>query len=93
MNGTIRKVKVRSMVSPNGHKVANQFEIDTEEGTYFQSYNTIIVAVVNGVTYLDERSWDYSVTTGKYRNMFLGEKKADTLRKIKTGEYILKNLN
>ena len=42
---------------------------------------------------LDEYYWDYSSTTGKYRNQFLGEKKAETLKKIRSGEYKLKNLN
>lgn len=34
-----------------------------------------------------------TTTTGKYRNLFLGEKKADTQRKIDSGEYTLVNLN
>ena len=41
----------------------------------------------------DKDSWDYSVTTGKYRNQFLGENKAETLKKIKSGEYKLAKLN
>lgn len=44
-------------------------------------------------TYLDKTYWDYSTTTGKYRNIFLGEEKADTQRKIDSGEYKLVNLN
>ena len=36
------KVKVYNMTSPNGNKVANQFEIYTSKGKYFQSYNSII---------------------------------------------------
>jgi hypothetical protein len=28
--------------------------------------------------YLDSNAWDYSVTTGKYRNQFLGETKRET---------------
>ena len=34
------------------------------------------------------KDWEYSKTTGKYRNMFLGEDKKETLRKLKSGEYI-----
>jgi hypothetical protein len=37
--------------------------------------------------------WDSSVTTGRYRNQFLGEKLAETRKKIKTGEYTLIDLN
>ena len=48
--------------------------------------NTIVVE-------LDAKKWDYSVTTSKYRNRFLGETTAQTKAKIKSGEYILTNLN
>ena len=89
------KVKVYNMTSPNGNKVANQFEIYTSKGRYFQSYNSIIAFIDNnGKTFLDEYYWDYSATTGKYRNMFLGNWGIDEAReKIKLGEYELKNLN
>ena len=46
-----------------------------------------------GKTVLDQNSWDYSVTTGKYRNQFLNETKKETEAKIKSGEYRLVNLN
>ena len=87
-------VKVRNMESSNGNSVANQFEIKTDDATYLQSYNSIIVKRMDsGVTYLDEYYWDYSVTTGRYRNMFLFENKKQTQAKIDSGEYILTNLN
>lgn len=64
----------------------------------FQSYNSVIAMKgydqnSNLRVVLDEKTWDYSVTTGKYRNQFLGENKAETLKKIKSGEYKLANLN
>ena len=43
--------------------------------------------------YLDENYWDYSHTTGRYRNQFLNETKRETQAKIKSGEYMLVNLN
>ena len=43
--------------------------------------------------YLDIKYWDYSVTTGKYRNIFLNETKKETEKKIKDGVYTLTNLN
>ena len=86
-------VKVRNMKSSNGNSVANQFEIETDDATYFQSYNSVIAKRMIGVVYLDEYYWDYSVTTGRYRNMFLGETKKETQAKIDSGEYILTNLN
>tara|TARA_R110000868_G_scaffold160448_3_gene390070 strand:+ start:2006 stop:2263 length:258 start_codon:yes stop_codon:yes gene_type:complete len=81
------------MQSGRGNDIANQFEIFTEEGVYFQSYRTIIAFKATGQVYLDEGSWDYSMTTGKYRNIFLGEDKKETNRKIKAGVYKLVNLN
>ena len=42
---------------------------------------------------LDNLRWDYSTTTGKYRNIFLNEKKELTLKLIKNNTYLLANLN
>jgi len=91
-------MKVTNMTSSRGNKVANQFIIeDIQAGPqagnhyrYFQSYDSVIVRrrawTVDGVTEyeicLDETYWDYSVTTGKYRNQFLGEGIAETRKKI-----------
>ena len=76
----------------NGAK--NQFIIYGEDGIYFQSYNSIIVfRPFNGKIQLDKYYWDYSKTTGKYRNLFLNENKKETQEKIDSGEYILTNLN
>ena len=44
-------------------------------------------------TYLDSYYYNYSRTTSKYRNIFLGETIKDTKAKIKSGEYILTDLN
>ena len=79
--------------------VPNQFVITTEDGKYFQSYDSVIALIpanplyLNKKIVLDERYWDYSTTTGKYRNEFLGETKAETQAKINSGEYVLANLN
>lgn len=86
-------MKVTNLTSNKGNKIANQFQVQTENAIYFQSYNSMIVKIENGQTYLDSTFWDYSKTTGKYRNIFLGEDKKETERKIKLGIYILTNLN
>lgn len=89
---TIRKVKVWNMESRHGNLVPNQFIIETDNGVYFQSYQTIIAfrpKVEWGKVYLDEQNWNCSVTTGKYRNLFLGENIKETRRKIASGEYVL----
>ena len=86
-------MKVQNMYSPNGNKVANQFIITDNGDEYFQSYRSIIAKRSKGKIYLDDYYWDYSVTTGKYRNEFLGEGISETRKKIASGEYILTNLN
>lgn len=89
----IQSIKVENMESARGLKVPNQFIIRTTSGTYFKSYLSTIVYKDGAQTYLDKNKWDYSTTTGKYRNIFLGEKKAETLKKIKSGVYKLADLN
>jgi hypothetical protein len=86
--------KVKQFEGRNG-SVKNQFVIHTSEGRYFQSYESMIAFIPNdgGKVLLDSTYWDYSTTTGKYRNQFLGENKKETERKIQDGTYILTNLN
>ena len=86
--------------------VPNQFVI-TEEGRgalgnfiirhTFQSYDSIIAIITKWQDRtkieIDAGKWDYSKTTCKYRNLFLGETKKETKKKIKSGEYLLSNLN
>jgi len=103
---TIQKIKVENMTSNAGNPIPNQFVIDTPDGTYFQSYNSIIVfQPTNYIAFptketpekqrihLDRDTWDYSNTTGKYRNQFLGETKKETQARIDSGVYILADLN
>lgn len=95
--------RVDNMTSPRGTTVANQFTINVESTyytrTYFQSYNSIIAIKEYSKNtrrvkiYLDEERWDYSSTTGIYRNMFLGENIKETRLRIESKEYKLMNLN
>jgi hypothetical protein len=99
-------MKVRNIESTRGNKVANQFVIEEEGrgalGNFikretFQSYDSVIAVrtIWEGATEisLDADKWDYSKTTGKYRNIFLGETKAETQKKIDNGTYKLEDLN
>lgn len=97
-------MKVKNMTSAIGNSIANQFILENaiqkvpnimekQIGTMFQSYGSSIVFKTSTNTYLDKTFWDYSATTGKYRNIFLGETKAETQKKINSGEYKLTNLN
>jgi hypothetical protein len=71
----------------------NQFILIFEYGVVLQSYQSIIAIMTPDRTYLDNRFWNYSVTTGRYRNLFLSENIDITRKKIKSGEYELVSLN
>lgn len=91
-------IKVENMVSSRGNAIANQFIIRDGQVVLFQSYDSVIVRVRVSPTkgkkvQLDINYWDYSRTTGKYRNQFLNESKKDTQRNIDSGTYKLTNLN
>ena len=99
--------RVKNMISnTTGRAIPNQFII-TEYGQgslgnflhreTFQSYNSIIVIVTTWADEtrieLDVDKWNYSKTTGRYRNQFLDETRKETEVKIKSGEYKLTKLN
>jgi len=88
---------VSNFTSSKGNKVANQFMINTSEYRMFQSYNSNIVKTTfedgKRVVYLDEYYYNYSKTTSKYRNLYLGESTKEIEAKIKAGIYKLTNLN
>ena len=102
-------LKVENMISSKGNKIANQFVIEeylhySGSGSYtvkrktFQSYNSIIARITGdpmGPDFieLDSKYWNYSNTTSKYRRLFLGEGTKQTEAKIKSGEYVLADLN
>jgi hypothetical protein len=86
-------MKIENFTSSNGNSVPNQFLLTDGNKKVFQSYESVIAVIENGKVSLDKKYWDYSNTTGKYRNQFLGETKKETEAKIKSGEYTLTNLN
>ena len=59
------------MINDRGNGAMNQFVIYADGKIIFQSYNSIIAVVdkTNKTIELGE-DWDYSVTTGKHRNIF-----------------------
>ena len=101
-------MKVQNMQSSRGRDVLHQFiiqgvrttyigrtgeVIETPLGEVFQSYGSVIAFRGANCVLLDQGTWDYSVTTGRYRNQFLGETKKETEKKIKDGIYKLVDLN
>lgn len=75
-------MKVLNMLSTKGNKVANQFIIEYDKFTAFQSYSTLIAVYdhENDTLYLDEKK--YSVTTSKYTNIFIKEYQPLTISKV-----------
>lgn len=73
----------------------NHFKVETENGTYFQSYKTIICFIPKDGSpiQLEKEKWNFSKTTSKYRNQFLGEDTKTTQKNIDNGTYILTELN
>lgn len=67
----------------------NQFTLINEETgeRFFLSYDSIIVKIHKGKVTLGKH-WNYSKTTSKYRNMFLGETTKETQAKLDSGEYL-----
>jgi hypothetical protein len=91
-------MQVKNMTSLKSYNnIPNQFIIYDDNKTYFQSYRSIIVKIERledkVVTYLDPVYYNYSRTTSKYRNAFLGESTKEIESKIKQGLYILQDLN
>ena len=81
----------------------NQFIVKEGDVQYFQSYDSIIakrladtnayIEPTKTLLFLDKTYWNYSKTTSKYRNQFLGETTKETQAKIDSGEYVLTALN
>ena len=67
-------MRVKNMTSTHGNKIANQFIImDDEHFTItFQSYESEIIRIdYHNETITIFPDYDYSTTTGKYRNKFM----------------------
>lgn len=101
-------MKVSNMVSNKGTTVPNQFIIESETNDcyqrIFQSYTTTICKVVNEKCpdceyeykkriLLDRDKWNYSATTAKYRNQFLGMTTKEIKKAIEAGTIELVDLN
>ena len=74
-------MKVTSMAN-------NQYSIEHNGVTYFQSYDVIVAKKSKGKTILDKDYYNYSRTTIKYRNMFLGMLSASVNEAIKESDKV-----
>ena len=82
---------VRNMISPKGNYVPNQYVININTYEIFQSYRSIIIIndLKDNSVYLNKDYYDYSNTTSRYRNIFLGITTKEMEQKIKQKEFIL----
>ena len=89
----------KSMIAIKGYEM-REFNRETDQDLdlsdcYFlrDDWDEWVVDYNKPLVILDNLRWDYSTTTGKYRNIFLNEKKELTSKLIKTNTYLLANLN
>jgi len=87
-------MKVIPVLNEFGNVVKNQYQFLHEGCEYFQSYETVVAKVDhNFKIFLDEKYWDASKTTAKYRNMFLNKSTTEIKTMIHSGQIELVNLN
>lgn len=82
--------EVKNITSYNGNKIPNQFILYFNNGEIFQSYESVIVLQLynSDIIYLGD-DWEYSTTTGKYRNLYLNMNKKEILKGIKENKIII----
>lgn len=86
-------MKIIALTTGRDNTAKNQYVATTEEGKFFQSYDQIIVFIDNSGSVTLDTNWNCSVTTSKYRNIFLGETSKETEKKVESGIYKVANLN
>ena len=90
-------MKVHQLRSPrSGNPVANQFEVQTDDAIYLQSYSTVVARkrVVDGGVVIElDPAWDCSRTTTKYVCQWMDMNSGEIRKRIKDGTFIECDLN
>ncbi len=90
-------IRVKSMIPLHGKKAPNHSVVECGDlKRYFHSYSSIVACqdLFTGEVLLDRDYWRAcSITTGRYREQFLGETPRETQIKIDSGKYRLVDLN
>ena len=75
---------INNMTSDRGNTIPNQYVIRLDNCDVFQSYETVIAIRDYDLdeVYLNKEYYDYSKTTSKYRNKYLGLTTKETEQKI-----------
>ena len=81
--------RVESMTSSTGNYIPHQYIIKAYGKTIFQSYGSVVAVKYSDGSIVLGEDWDYSRTTGRYRNEFLGEGIAETRKKLEDGTYTI----
>ena len=85
--------------APAQHQIVITYSTPTKEVRLFQSYGVLIARnTLNKKTYkrtceLSRNYWDYSRTTARYRNQYLGGDTKQVKKNLKNGVYCLASLN
>lgn len=85
---------IRQLINSNGNPAANQFVVATANGTYFQSYNSVVAKIDNRGNLILSTDWDYSNTTRKHLYIFLRRegfpyRNAASIRAAIKGGYVI----
>ena len=88
-------MKVYPVLNEYKKVVSDQYVFIHNGNRYFQSYDNIIAQIDqnNGAITLDEKYYDKSKTTAKYRNMFLDMSTSKMKKLIKNEVITLGKLN
>jgi hypothetical protein len=80
--------RFRNLCSPRSQRpVANQYDIEHENGIAFQSYDSLIAVRMNGYLYLTD-DHDYSSTTSKYATEWTGCNTTERRKGLENGSII-----
>ena len=87
----VKNLRVSNVIGKNGKAVPNQFYVHYTEGNdsyvILQSYDSMILKMKDWEIVEVGKDWDFSRTTGKYRNIATGmDKKA--FKKMLDEEFI-----
>ena len=88
-------MKITQLINSNGNAATNQFNIQTNKGNYFQSYQTIIAFQDRyGNTPVLSSAWDCSATTLKHLKLFLctSLSKKEIQKRIDAGSIIVTDI-
>ena len=64
--------KVKQLINDNGNPATNQFVIASDNRIYFQSYDSVVAMIKDGILYVTDK-WDFSNTTRKHFYIFVRE--------------------